>query len=95
MGVRENKVETYLDKSVKRAGGITRKWTCPSHNGVPDRIVILKGVVWFVEVKTNDGKLSEVQKREHIRLKDVGAKVVTLYGRAGVDEFMERLVNVD
>ncbi len=92
MGTRENKVEVYLDACVKSAGGITRKWTCPSHNGVPDRIVIIQGIVWFVEVKTMDGKLSEVQKREHIRLKEAGARVVTVYGREGVEELIERMV---
>ena len=40
MGARENKVETYLDEQVTQQGGITRKWVCPRHDGVPDRIVI-------------------------------------------------------
>jgi len=40
MGVRENKVEKYLDEQVKNIGGITRKWISPGHDGVPDRIVI-------------------------------------------------------
>ena len=94
MGIRERKIEKYLDDCVRSIGGITRKWT--GHSGVPDRIVIdANGLVWFVEVKTSDGKLSDVQKREHIRLKDAGAKVVTVYGRADVDELIERILDVD
>jgi len=87
MGSRENKVEVYLDRCVKKVGGLTRKWTGLA--GVPDRIVIIKGDVWFVEIKTVDGRLSEIQKREHVRLRDVGARVFTAHGKEGVDEFME------
>jgi hypothetical protein len=92
MGIRENKIEQYLDKCVYVVGGLTRKWVSPGVDGVPDRIVILHGTVWFVEVKTSDGVLSECQKREHIRLKDAGANVTTVYGHAGVDEFIVRVM---
>lgn len=88
MGARENKVEKYLDSEVKKLGGITRKWVSPGRDGVPDRIVFVCGEVWFVEVKTIDGKLTSVQQREHDRLKAVHARVTTVYGEPGVDEFM-------
>jgi hypothetical protein len=87
MGVRERKVEKYLDKEVKKLGGITRKWVSPGRDGVPDRIVVLHDI-WFVEVKTVDGELSDEQIREHDRLRAVGAKVCTVYGEAGVDDFI-------
>jgi hypothetical protein len=89
MGVRENKVEKYLDKEVQKLGGITRKWVSPGRDGVPDRIVIIKGKVFFVEVKTTDGKLSDVQRRECDRLEDAGADVTVVYGDASVDWFIE------
>ena len=92
MGARENKVEKYLDNKIKNRGGLTRKWVCPGHDGVTDRIVSLDGAVWFVEVKTIDGKLSSVQTREHDRLCEVGANVVTVYGEAGVDLFIKRMM---
>ena len=41
MGVRENKVEKYLDEMIQSIGGITRKWVSPGRDGVPDRIVIV------------------------------------------------------
>lgn len=88
MGVRENKVERYLDNAVTRIGGITRKWTSPGRDGVPDRIVIRDGKVVFVEVKTTDGKLSPAQEREHQRLREQGVRVVTVYGEHGVDVFI-------
>lgn len=94
MGTRENKVEKYLDKRIEDLGGLTRKWVSPGRTGVPDRIVILGGAVFFVEVKTVDGGLSEVQRREHGRLLEVGARVHTVYGETGVDHFID-LVTAD
>jgi len=88
MGVRENKVEKYLDDQVKLIGGITRKWVSPGHDGVPDRIVFIDGRVYFIEVKTVDGKLSSAQKREHDRLTDHYDEVHTVYGEFGVDELV-------
>lgn len=95
MGVRENKVERYLNAEVKKLGGITRKWVSPGIDGVPDRIVRLHrwppGVVFMVEVKTVDGELSAAQKREHQRLRDAGFMVRTVYGEQGVDEFLKEV----
>lgn len=39
MGVRERKVENYLDEQVTSSGGLTRKWVSPGRDGVTDRIV--------------------------------------------------------
>lgn len=90
MGARENKVETYLDEQVRAFGGITRKWT--STRPVPDRIVILDGIVAFVEVKTTDGRLSGGQVREIERLSDAGGWVTVVYGHADVDQFMKKIM---
>ena len=93
MGIRENKVETYLDEQVTAIDGMTRKWVSPGHDGVPDRIVIHRGRVCFVEVKTTDGDRTVPQQREHKRLKDHGAEVTTVYGHNGVDLFVHDLMN--
>lgn len=91
MGTREAKVENYLNDCVCKRGGLTRKWVSPNQAGVPDRIVILNGVVWFVEIKTINGRLSSRQAREHERLKKAGANVTTLFGKEDVDLFMRNL----
>lgn len=88
MGARENKVEKYLDSEVKKLGGLTRKFTSPGRDGVPDRIVIIDGKVWFIEVKTSDGILSPTQIRERDRLRGAGANVHTVYGEDEVDQFI-------
>ncbi len=91
MGVRENKVERYLDKQVKLLGGDTRKWVSPGRDGVPDRIAFVDGRVIFVEVKTDDGVLSTPQMREHERLWKLGARVTTVFGNSGVDSLIKDL----
>lgn len=89
MGSREKGVESYLNQRVKAQGGITRKWVSPGHIGVPDRIVFLKGQVWFVEVKTEGGILSIGQQREIERLTGQKVNVFVVYGYNDVDAFME------
>lgn len=90
MGVRENKVEQYLDDEIEKLGGITRKWVSPGVDGVPDRIVFL-GEVFFCEVKTVDGGYSAGQLREHNRLREKGAAVCTVWGEAGVNQLIDDL----
>lgn len=94
MGARENKVEKYLNAEVENLGGLTRKWVSPGRDGVPDRIVIVLGHVWFVEVKTVDGPTSSVQTREQGRLMDVGARVATVAGKVEVDDLIKHIKRV-
>lgn len=91
MGAREAQVEKYLDTEVKKLGGITRKWVSPGRIGVPDRIVIIEGRVYFVEVKTVTGELSVYQERERQRLADAGARCFVVYGTDGVDDFIRTI----
>lgn len=93
MGVRENKIETYLHDSIAAIGGTTRKWTSPGRSGVPDRIVITPAGVWLVEVKTTDGRVSPDQEREHQRLRGAGGRVRVVFGHHGVDRFIEEVKN--
>ena len=91
MGVRENKVETYLRDQIKLLGGDTRKWVSPGRDGVPDQIVFTYDTVFFCEVKTVDGSFEAGQEREHERLRVLGATVCTVYGQKGVDMLVEDL----
>lgn len=88
MGARENRVERYLHEQVEAIGGTTRKWVSPGRDGVPDRIVIVEGNIFFVEVKTIDGELSKVQQREIDRLELHGAVCYVTRGNEGVDAFI-------
>jgi hypothetical protein len=91
MGTRENKVETYLRDEIKKLNGDTRKWISPGRDGVPDQICFLPHSIFFVEVKTMDGKFQPGQEREHGRLRDLGAHVCTVWGHKGVDALVNDL----
>lgn len=95
MGTRENKVETYLRDELKKLGGDSRKWVSPGRDGVPDQICFVYYQTFFCEVKTVDGRLSIAQEREHQRLINLGAKVVTVWGQEGVDLLIENLKRWD
>ena len=61
----EKEIEAYLVGAVRAMGGIAYKFTSPAHRGVSDRVVVLpEGIVWFVELKTETGRLSPLQDQD-------------------------------
>jgi len=61
--MRESEIEKHLTWVVARMGGITFKFKSPMQRGVADRIVCLpNGETWFIELKTNGGRLAPLQK---------------------------------
>ena len=81
--VAEKRPEGLLASRVTKLGGLTFKWT-PVVAGLPDRIVILDGVIYLVELKADDGELSVVQKVIHKKIEKRGVPVYVLTGRNGV-----------
>ncbi len=68
------------------------KFVSPGQDGVPDRIVVMPGGrVYFVELKTETGKLSRIQKYQLKRLTDLGQICSVIYGKEGVKEFLKDL----
>ena len=88
--MREISIERRFIKQIKKAGGLCWKFTSPGTSGVPDRIVVLPGGrVYFVELKRDDGKLSEIQKTRIRELTVLGAGVFVVVGAAGIEEFLK------
>lgn len=86
----EKEIEKILKDEVKKAGGKAYKWTSPGNDGVPDRIVIFPDSnPIFVELKTETGKLSALQKVQIKKLQDLGQLVVVIRGLAGLIDFFE------
>ena len=83
----EKAVEQYLMRKVKAHGGMCIKLT--GVNGVPDRLVILQGIVAFAELKAPNGRISAIQEVMHKRLKKLGFRVSVLFNFEQVDKFME------
>lgn len=76
--MRERDVEKYLKHQIEKLGGVVRKLKWIGHRGAPDRMVILLGQVWFVELKATGKKAEPHQLREHARLRQAGAAVMVL-----------------
>lgn len=86
----EKEIEKILVLEVKKMGGRAYKWTSPGNDGVPDRIVIFPDrAPVFVELKTDTGKLSALQKIQIDRLRKLGQRVYVVYGLNGVSQFFQ------
>jgi hypothetical protein len=89
---REKQIEKYLRLRVEERGGVCMKFVSPGQDGVPDRIVVMPGGrVYFVELKTETGKLSRIQKYQLKRLTDLDQICSVVYGKEGVNEFLKDL----
>lgn len=88
----EKNIEKFLVREVKKLGGKAYKFISPGNSGVPDRIVIFnKRPPIFVELKTDKGRLSDLQKVQCKKLIGLGQKVEVLYGKEDVDVFIDHL----
>lgn len=88
--MREREIEKILVEEVKKLGGRAYKWTSPGNDGVPDRIVFFPGrPAVFVELKTDTGVLSALQKAQIRRLEQLGQKVYVSYGLGGLSRFFQ------
>ena len=88
--MREREIEKRLITGVKNLGGRAYKWVSPGNDGVPDRIVILPGETpYFVELKSESGRLTALQEVQISRLRNLGQDVLVLYGWNQVKEFLE------
>jgi hypothetical protein len=89
MGHRENKIETFLKKEIERLGGVTYKWVSPGNNGVPDQIVFISKMLYLVELKTYDGRISQLQRMQERVLLSQGFILHFLFGMTDVINFIE------
>lgn len=58
--------ESYIEKKVceyaRSKGFLSYKFVSPSQRGVPDRMFIGDGVVFFIEFKSKEGVISKLQR---------------------------------
>ena len=83
----EKQIEKYLVRRVKDNEGLTFKWIS-TVTGVPDRLVLLKQQVFFVELKTETGKLSGRQILVFDQLGEQGFPVYILRSYDDIEEFI-------
>ena len=89
----EKDIEQYLKRRVERDhGGLCIKVSPENVKGIPDRLVVLPPdgrCVWVELKRSKDGRLSDLQKYQHSRLRKMGAKVVVAWSREDVDKIIE------
>lgn len=89
----EKEIERRMCEMIRKRGGLTYKFTSPGNVGVPDRLVITPtGVVWFVELKTEKGRLAKIQKQQIHELEKRGANVRVVYGLQGAIDFVNEVM---
>ena len=92
MFMQEKEIEKKFKKALEAKGCLVYKFASPNCRGVPDRIVITTtGRVLFVELKTEKGVLSKLQKVQIKKLLAYGQKVFVLYGLQEVEEFVNNI----
>lgn len=86
--MRESKVEKYLKEKVEQINGMYLKFSSIGTNGVPDRIVILEGKVYFAELKAPGKTPRKLQKYIHAEMLKRGFKVFVIDTFEGAIEFI-------
>lgn len=90
--MREKEVEKKLVDGIRKLGGCAYKWVSPGRDGVPDRIVLMPGGrIWFIELKTNAGRLSPRQEYQLNFLASLGFSTSVLRGAGAVEEFLREV----
>lgn len=88
----ESQIEAQLVRYCRDRSIYTRKFSSPSHRGVPDRICIKAGVVIFLELKRPGNVATALQMREIQLLREqrVHAFVATGFTQARtiLEQFM-------
>lgn len=88
----EKDAEKFLKIEIEKRGGKCWKWVSPGRDGVPDRIVLLPGGrIYFVEMKTEVGKLALMQRYVIQRITQLGFDVRVLYGKTDVKAFLQEI----
>lgn len=95
MGKPEGKVEDHLIKKAEANNCLCYKFTSPSNNGVPDRIVIgidKFGVKHtdFVETKAPGEKPRLLQRIVHAEMREHGATVFVLSTKDAIDRYFRQ-----
>lgn len=90
--IRERDIERKLVGMVRRLGGRALKFVSPGTDGVPDRIILMPGKVYFVEVKAPGEKLRPLQEAVIRIMRNLDQKVFTVDSMEEIDKLEQYLV---
>ena len=90
--MREAQIEAWVTKKIRDMGGASYKWTSPGNPGVPDRIYLLPGGrIVFAELKTSEGVLSNAQRLQIRKIRELGFTCEVIHGKDEAEKFISRL----
>jgi len=89
--MREVKIENQLRLKTERLGGKCLKFSSPGNNGVPDRIVLLDGGCYFVELKAPGKTLRPTQRYVKKEFEKLGFTVTVIDSLPGVEAFINEI----
>jgi hypothetical protein len=88
VNVLEKDVEGYLKRQCSKHGMLCYKFNSPGRTGVPDRIIVFAGMIFFVECKAPAGKLTPNQVANHAELFKQGVTVCVVKSFFEVDTLL-------
>lgn len=75
----EAQIQAKIIDRYEKDGYMVVKLIQTSKNGIPDLLLLKDGIASFIEVKTETGRLSELQKYRIKQLEEKGFKVEVLH----------------
>lgn len=87
-GALESVLESRLFEAVRKAGGLAYK-IAPTTAGLPDRMIIIGGQIYLVELKRKGERLRPLQRFIHEKILRRGVQVSVLHGEAEIDAWVE------
>lgn len=91
--MKESEVERRLVQMVRKRGGLCYKFVSPGNPGVPDRIIITPdGRTIYVELKTEIGRLANIQQWQIAEMQKRGAEVRVVKGLDAVKALVEEVM---
>lgn len=92
---REKDIERYLTRRCKELGVLCWKLSSPGRRGVPDRIAIYKGRVFFIEVKSYGKEPTILQNHYIEQLREHGINACWVNSRHSIDTVLTVLTDPD
>lgn len=90
--MKESQIEAKLVRAVRDRGGLCYKFVSPNNPGVPDRIIITPdGRTVYVELKTEVGRLANIQQWQISEMRKRGADVRIAKGLPAVKALVAEL----
>lgn len=89
--MREAGIERELRRAVEAVGGKAFKFASPGNAGVPDRLVLIGGRVFFAELKAPGERPRPLQRYRQRQFAKLGFTVYVIDSMDGVREFVSAI----